>query len=101
MAHAHCMLVTNTHSICSTYCFSTTTVVARTRFIVKLNVQFLCCCLLNGALAWPGLNWPGLDCTGLDWTGLAWTELDWPGLDWIALAWTELAWPGLNWPGLD
>ena len=37
---------TNTHTlrICSTYCFSTATMVARTRLIVTLYVHWLLCC---------------------------------------------------------
>jgi len=47
MAHAHCMLDTysyrHTLSICNTYCFSTATMVAGTRFNVTLCVHCLSC----------------------------------------------------------
>jgi len=38
IAHAHCTL-----TICNTYCFSTATVVARTRCNVTFYVHCLCC----------------------------------------------------------
>jgi len=45
MAHAHCMLDTkcykHTQRMCNTYCFSTLTMVARTRLYVKLYVLCL------------------------------------------------------------
>jgi len=47
MAHAHCMLDISGYKrlfrICNTYCFSTVTVVARTRLIVTLYVFCLTC----------------------------------------------------------
>jgi hypothetical protein len=47
MAHAHCMLDTkgykHTLTICNTYCFSSTTVVTRTRLCVTLYVHWLSC----------------------------------------------------------
>jgi hypothetical protein len=47
MAHAHCMLHTegykDTLRICNTHCFSTATMVARTRLIVTLYEDWLCC----------------------------------------------------------
>jgi len=46
-AHAHCMLdnrgCKHTPAICNAYCFSTATMVARTRLIVKLYVHFVSC----------------------------------------------------------
>jgi len=53
MAHAHCMPDTQgyryTLRLCNTYCFSTATVVARTRLSARLYVQCLSC--FN--LTWP------------------------------------------------
>jgi hypothetical protein len=50
MAHTHCMLDTNvckhTFRICNTYCFSTATMVARTRIKVTLHVICLSCLVL-------------------------------------------------------
>jgi hypothetical protein len=47
MAHAHCMLGTQsfmyTFSLCNTYCFPTTTMVARTRLIVTLYAHCVSC----------------------------------------------------------
>ena len=54
MAHAHCMLDaygykhTHTLRLCNTHSFSTTTMVARTRFNVTLYVYWLSCCFLWG-----------------------------------------------------
>jgi len=51
MTHAHFTLGTQSYkhtlTICNTYCFSTTTVVARTRLIVMLYVHWLYCWMLN------------------------------------------------------
>ena len=48
MAHAHCMLDTkgykHTLTICNTYCFSATTMVARTRLYTTLYFHYLSCC---------------------------------------------------------
>ena len=44
MAYAHCMLDTHTLTTCNTSCFSTATMVARTRLSVTLRVQCLYCC---------------------------------------------------------
>jgi len=50
MAHAHCMLDPQDYKhplrICNTYCFSTATLVARTRLSVALYVHCLCCYVL-------------------------------------------------------
>jgi len=47
MEHAHCMLDTYGYKlaprICNSYCFSTTTVVTRTRLKVTVYVRYLSC----------------------------------------------------------
>jgi hypothetical protein len=43
MAHAHCMPDTDTLKMCNTYCFSTATMVTRTRFVVTLYANCLSC----------------------------------------------------------
>ena len=55
MAHAHCMLgnlrYRNTFRICNTYCFSTATMVTRTRLDVTLSVHcfvFFFCFMFAG-----------------------------------------------------
>jgi len=41
--HTHTYTHTHTHRLCNTHCFSTTTMVARTRLIVTLCVRCLSC----------------------------------------------------------
>jgi len=52
MAHALCMLDSSgcQHTICNSYCFSTATMVARTRLKVTLFVHYLCCFCITGPL---------------------------------------------------
>jgi len=52
MAHALCKLDSSgcQHTICNSYCFSTATMVARTRLRVTLFVHYLCCFRINGPL---------------------------------------------------
>jgi len=49
MAHAHCMLdnsgYKHTLRVCNTCCFSTTSMVARTRLSVTLHWRCLSCCV--------------------------------------------------------
>jgi hypothetical protein len=51
--HTH----THTHRICNTYCFSTTTIVTRTRLNVTLYVHCILCNVLNKPPGWVILCW--------------------------------------------